>query len=829
MLKYLCIVCFALLSWSIKTYGQEISILSYNVNDQGRVLMEVASTTDHYYLLQVRTHLDSAFSQYTSMTFGEEETTTITEPLEAYSQEHYRVLEFSTDSPGDADGDGVDDIAEFNDMPARSPFNAADIISTEHGMNAIRHEQDFHSISTNLNNTPWIEYLDEMEYTKFIIVDFFSTHPKLYFVNCNTYPLHEDFAAYLGIDQTASSIRKGQIMYIPTALSSNGSLGTYAFSFSSNLIEEFSVVQRTHELIAANMPFLNNNLAYFITPEDEELYAEQTDDYASSRVQVVFESDAYAGIDYWGLNQGEGYGYLHLMNADDVPNPYDIAVYEHIPNALPHVGGIITTAFQTPLSHINLRAIQDQIPNAFIRNALDMEEITDLLGHYVYFKAGPSQFEIREASLAEVNAWYEDQRPDETQYPVNNMSYKSILPLDSIYFEMYDGFGAKVANVATMRSFGFEEGTIPNGFGIPFYYYQEFMIYNHFFDQVDEMLADETFMTDRAARDEQLMEFREEIENAFMPQWMLDSLTNLQFAFPEGTSIRCRSSTNNEDLPEFSGAGLYDSKTHHPDEGHIAKTIKEIFASLWNLRAFDEREFYRVDHYSSSMGVLCHHNFEGELVNGVGVTADPVYGTTSTFYLNSQLGEELITNPEGSLPEELLMKRTDETDVDYAVIQYSNLIDEDTLLIDDGNLYILREYMKVIHDRFEQLYHAEYNATFSMDVEYKITSDGRIAIKQARPWVGYVPKLSYVPQFDERGLTLFPNPSRSEIRIGCSECSFCQLRIFDLSGRIVWKQDADFSNSTLVIIDIQALPDGVYTITGFNSSQNGAIIKFVKY
>ena len=36
--------------------------------------------------------------------------------------------------------------------------------------------------------------------------------------------------------------------------------------------------------------------------------------------------------------------------------------------------------------------------------------------------------------------------------------------------------------------------------------------------------------------------------------------------YPEGQSLRYRSSTNNEDLPGFSGAGLYDSKTQDPDE-----------------------------------------------------------------------------------------------------------------------------------------------------------------------------------------------------------------------------------------------------------------------
>ena len=45
------------------------------------------------------------------------------------------------------------------------------------------------------------------------------------------------------------------------------------------------------------------------------------------------------------------------------------------------------------------------------------------------------------------------------------------MPLDDIEFDMSTDFGAKCSNVATMRSFGLPEGTIPDGFGIPFYFY----------------------------------------------------------------------------------------------------------------------------------------------------------------------------------------------------------------------------------------------------------------------------------------------------------------------------------------------------------------------
>ena len=98
---------------------------------------------------------------------------------------------------------------------------------------------------------------------------------------------------------------------------------------------------------------------------------------------------------------------------------------------------------------------------------------------------------------------------------------------------------------------------------------------------------------------------------------MLDALQSMHESFPPGTPMRCRSSTNNEDLPGFNGAGLYDSYTHRPDEGHIAKTIKQVWASLWTYRAFEERDFYRVDHLQTAMGVLVHPNYDDELANGV--------------------------------------------------------------------------------------------------------------------------------------------------------------------------------------------------------------------
>ena len=804
--------------------AQQIPIQQYAVDANGQVRLTVNSAAGKYYTLQVKHHPDSAFAITTSITLGQAGTTTLTEPLRAYPLNHYRVLEYTVNSPFDTDGDGVDDIAEYNAMPLQGPLNAAAPIAIEHGLLTLNTYAAFHAIATLENNTPWVGYLDNVEYTKFVIVDFYSASPKIYFVNSNTYPLHVDFTNYMGINHLNPNVKKGQLIYHPTVLSPNGTLGSYSFNFSNNEAQEFNIVQRTQELIAANMPYLTNNLSYFITQNNEQDYQNNISLYQNSRVPVLFESDVYAGITYWGLNQKEGYGFFRLMTPGEVPDARDIVLYEALPNSLPRVGGIISSVIQTPLSHVNLRAIHYNVPNAFIRDPLNIDTISDLLGHYIYFKANQSSYEIREATIDEVNAWYENIRPTTEQQPPLNLSYKNILPLDEIAFGMYDGFGAKTANVATMRTFEFPDGTIPNGFGIPFYFYQEFMKYNNFFDKIKQLMQEPDFIADRNVRDAKLKQFRNELKAAGMPAWMLAQLSATQNAFPSGTSIRCRSSTNNEDLPGFSGAGLYDSKTHHPNEGHLAKTIKQVYASLWNLRAFEEREFYRVDHFSTSMGVLCHPNFEDEKVNGVGVSADPVYNTENTFYLNSQLGEELITNPGSTYPEELLLKRYPTGNDLYSVIQYSSLVPADSLLIPELQLDLLRQYLSVIHDKFAVLYHAENNPTFAMDIEYKIDSNKQLVIKQARPWVSYVPTPEPPPLSSKCDLVLYPNPAADVLNMRCENCEITGIRITDMRGCVVLEKPVHQSD---VQLPIDYLSGGVYVINGTVGGSH-CKIKFIK-
>lgn len=416
------------------------------------------------------------------------------------------------------------------------------------------------------------------------------------------------------------------------------------------------------------------------------------------------------------------------------PSPRDIVICKTLPNQMPRVAGVITEVRQTPLSHVNLRAIQDKVPNAFINKALNIKQISSLVGKLVCYQVTPQGFKIRRATKAEVDKHFASLRPAQPQIPPRDLTVTKIMPLSEIAFANGPGFGTKTANLATMHTFKFPEGTVPDGFGIPFYFYDEFMKHNGFYDAVDAMLADPDFRNNRGLQHQKLADFRSLIEQGEIPVWMMAALSEVQKSFPKESAIRCRSSTNNEDLPGFSGAGLYDSFTHNPEEGHLSKSIKQVFASLWNSRAFEEREFFRIDHKATAMGILLHPNFKQEQANGVAVTDDILYETQGNYYLNAQLGEDMVTNPDAkSSPEETLLGWWEKDG--HEVVRRSSHVADGQQLLSDDNLKELRARLGKIHDRFTKLYDKNENEPFAMEVEFKITKEGKLVIKQARPWV----------------------------------------------------------------------------------------------
>ena len=575
--------------------------------------------------------------------------------------------------------------------------------------------------------------LTGIEFVKFQIERTHTQNPQLYFMNTKTHRSHGSFMDAAGLRRSQGQMR-GVLSYRPLSIAPDGEPGVYTFEFNPNDAFPFEEIKLAHDLLVAQMPPLKNRLGYCPLWGAIGIYNREKALYDAAEFPVYFEDDLYANIGYLPLNQAASYGRLRVLEIDARPTVRDIVICKTLPNEMPRVAGVITGVRQTPLSHVNLRAIQDKVPNAFIDKAWENSSIAPLIGKYVYYAVNHDGFEIREATLKEVETHFADLRPLKTQKPERNLSIQKILPFDDIQFTDSSSFGVKTANLATLRTFGFPEPTVPNGFGIPFYFYDEFMKHNGFYAKIEAFLNDSAFQNSDDTKVSELKKFRAEIKRGEMPTWMMDALSKLHNTFPEGTSLRCRSSTNNEDLLGFSGAGLYDSYTHHPDEGHLSKSVKQVFASLWNFRAFEARAFYRIDHLTTAMGVLVHPNFSNELANGVAVSDDVVYQTIGNYYLNTQVGEDLVTNPEEqSIPEEILLDWWDSNN--YRVVTPSNRTTDGARILKDEYLRQLNLYLGTIHNKFSRLYLPTSRAgKFAVEIEFKITSEGKLAIKQARPW-----------------------------------------------------------------------------------------------
>ena len=681
----------------------------------------VESTTADYFVLYVRHDVDGTVVELpVSVTLGADGTTPLAENVEALPVERYRVEKYLVADPADVDGDCIDDITELGDPVGLNPVNPAEAVELSDGAVAVPNRETFETLAYG------------KFHLKFILFGMDTDSPLIYFINNKRHRSHHEFLRSAGIELSLSGLISGDIFYRSRLVAPDGSPGVYRYLFKYS--QPFSLAARTYTVLAASMPLLEDNLAFHMPKHNLPFLQPELPLYRASRMNLVFDEDIFSDTDFLALNPGEGYGRLQALEPDDRPHPRDVVLYEVLPNELSRVAGIISTVPQTPLSHVNLRAVQDGIPNAYIRDVLDDPDTTPLIGGFVRYKVTEEGWELSTATPAEVDAHYESSRPSQPQTPEGDLSVTGITPLSQIGFADWKAFGVKAVNLAVLRTLGLPEGTVPDGFAIPFYFYDEFMKTHGFYDDVKEMLADEDFKTDFEVQDDRLDDLRDDIKDAETPQWIIDALTAMHTTFSEGTSLRYRSSTNNEDLPGFNGAGLYDSKTQHPDEtaeDGISKSLKQVYASLWNFRAFTEREFHRIDHLAAAMGVLVHPNFSDELVNGVAVSFDPI-SDGDGYYVNSQIGEDLVTNPEAhSVPEELLLYRIG----DYSILGTSNLVEPGELLMSDTQLTQLRDHLTVIHDHFKRLYNPAAGDPFAMEIEFKITSENILAIKQARPWV----------------------------------------------------------------------------------------------
>jgi hypothetical protein len=457
------------------------------------------------------------------------------------------------------------------------------------------------------------------------------------------------------------------------------------------------------------------------------------------------------------LLEGGRFGYLVYVPkgaTDDQIARLDthaIAIFAENPLSLGVVQATISEQPQTPLSHIKIKSDSRGTPNAYYANAhMDPKFAKFLKGNnlvYVQFTANGMQ--VRQATLEEAQAaWSKLEVPKHIEV-VADLSETRIRSTDEMGSKDFMTVGSKTANYAEASHV--LPKTVLKGWGIPFSYYKEFMDQNkydatHTLSQyVQSLIQDPRMKSDKNFQVDSLNKLREKMNDPSMkvnPK-LVETLKSQTAAVYPGRSIRFRSSTNSEDLPNFSGAGLYDSYSYNPKkpEKSMEAALRATWASVWNQRAYEERGNAGIPHMKVYMAILVSPGFKDELANGVAVTRNikskeiPGRGV----YINTQKGEEAVTNPDPTknLRSEELVITEGTKDLHY--LTYSSLVGNAPLMMDSEAL-LLRDDLMTLHNHFKKIFDpSNKNPNFAIDVEFKVHDvNGKrtLFIKQARPYIG---------------------------------------------------------------------------------------------
>ncbi len=467
-----------------------------------------------------------------------------------------------------------------------------------------------------------------------------------------------------------------------------------------------------------------------------------------AQVAVVTPNAVYGGETFQSLNTGIAYGTLVRAGHDTVGtgrfSPRDIVLTDGIPNDLPTVAGVITTEFQTPLSHLNVLSRNRGTPNMALRNAWSDPVFASLSGKPVRLEVTLLGWTLREATRAEVDSfWNARVLPVPPALPLD--SSPGLVRLDSLNRNALPRVGAKAANFGVLtrlaslhkNAFRVPEG----GFAIPFAAYLDHIRKHDIAPLIDSLLADSSLLEAASARRAALARLQARILQAPVDPVLLAEISAAIRANGQYTRMRFRSSTNAEDLAEFNGAGLYSSYTGELDnpKKSIEDALRKVWASLWNERAFLERSAYRIDQRRVAMGVLVHRSFPDEGVNGVALTRNIYQPEYFGYVINAQQGEVSVVDPPvGTLSEQWIYYPFPDGSLGDATLELlaRGTLDGGAPVLTEAEAIHLGKTLEPIQLEFCKLLGGNLRESnrYGMDVEFKLDGPARtLYIKQARP------------------------------------------------------------------------------------------------
>jgi len=110
-------------------------------------------------------------------------------------------------------------------------------------------------------------------------------------------------------------------------------------------------------------------------------------------------------------------------------------------------------------------------------------------------------------------------------------------------------YGAKAANLGEMMARRVAGVTIPDGFSIPYYWYDKFMRDNGFDKKIEELMEENDFVHNPRYRRQKLDEFRKTIQGGKFDDDLRRAVVDKWKTQLGAKPVFVRSSSNSEDLP----------------------------------------------------------------------------------------------------------------------------------------------------------------------------------------------------------------------------------------------------------------------------------------
>jgi len=501
-------------------------------------------------------------------------------------------------------------------VSASFSFHSVAQNSSKRSLDKVTSRADFDSIARTYDpNTPYA-----LPHVLFVIDR--QNKNRIYYVNTNLYIFHKDF-----VNGTYLSLERGREFFENNYLKPNRRfiLGTLAFQTP---IKRWTFEFWEGDLILADQVKLAYDIINqtFFEPVAFKPNSLRQDEATASVADMlrVQQSDISKEQEYQALNLTKGLGRIHIIDKldDHVEIGFnEILVLNEVPVSLPPVAGIITTKPSTPLSHINLLAKSWGVPNAYIKNANELFKQYD--GWWMSFETRRDLYTIKRADQNQIKI-YQDRlkQRNDIMTPHFDLSVMRLADLKQQRAKSIIAYGAKSANLGEVMNARLKGITVPNGFTLPFYYYDQFIRENQIDGVIGEMMNDQKFVHDPAYRREKLSALRDQIQKGKVNDALKAKVLRKVHAEFPGKGLFVRSSTNSEDLPNFNGAGLYSTVPNVKGDEQLVEALKTVWSSVWNFEAYEARERASIDHSKIFMAVLIQEGINSES-SGVMITTDP--------------------------------------------------------------------------------------------------------------------------------------------------------------------------------------------------------------